>query len=63
MTLLANSERSRLRTDKSRCTPWRVWGVVCVSQCPVGALSLVREPARGEPLEIRELLERATASA
>jgi ferredoxin len=29
---------------------------VCVSRCDNGALALVREPARGEPLEIRELL-------
>jgi len=30
---------------------------VCVSQCDQGALELVRNPARGEPLEIQELIE------
>ena len=29
---------------------------VCVSHCAQGALSLVRDPSKGEPLEIRELL-------
>ncbi len=29
---------------------------VCVSHCTQGALSLVRDPSKGEPLEIRELL-------
>jgi ferredoxin len=29
---------------------------VCVSHCTQGALSLVRDPGKGEPLEIRELL-------
>jgi len=29
---------------------------VCVSRCAQGALSLVRDPTRGEPLEIRDLL-------
>jgi ferredoxin len=29
---------------------------VCVSKCVEGALSLVRDPARGEPLEIRALI-------
>jgi heterodisulfide reductase subunit A-like polyferredoxin len=29
---------------------------VCVSRCAQGALSLVRDPTKGEPLEIRELL-------
>ena len=28
---------------------------VCVSQCAQGALSLVRDPVRGEPLELRDL--------
>jgi ferredoxin len=32
---------------------------VCVSQCPQGALSLLREPSKGEPLEIRQLLKAA----
>jgi Fe-S-cluster-containing hydrogenase component 2 len=30
---------------------------VCVSKCTQGALSLVRDPARGEPLEILNLLQ------
>jgi len=29
---------------------------VCVSQCTQGALALVRDPAHGEPLEMRELI-------
>jgi ferredoxin len=29
---------------------------VCVARCPKGAVKLRREPARGEPLDIRELL-------
>jgi ferredoxin len=29
---------------------------VCVSRCPQGALSLVRDPDKGEPLELRELM-------
>ena len=33
---------------------------VCISQCAQGALSLVRDPARGEPLEIRDLQARST---
>lgn len=32
---------------------------VCVSKCAEGALSLVRDPDRGEPLEIRELIASA----
>ena len=32
---------------------------VCVSKCPEGALSLVRDPTRGEPLEIRSLIASA----
>jgi hypothetical protein len=28
----------------------------CVSQCTQDALSLVRDPAKGEPLEIHDLL-------
>jgi ferredoxin len=32
---------------------------VCISKCPEEALSLVRDPARGEPLEIRALIARA----
>jgi ferredoxin len=35
---------------------------VCVSKCPQEAVSLLRDPARGEPLEIRALLERAAAA-
>jgi len=29
---------------------------VCVSTCGEGALSLVRDPIKGEPLEIQELM-------
>ncbi|MGD8462310.1 MAG: 4Fe-4S binding protein [Anaerolineae bacterium] len=36
---------------------------VCVSQCPQGAFSLVRDPAKGEPLEIQKLISRAAESA
>jgi ferredoxin len=32
---------------------------VCVSKCTQGALSLVRDPLKGEPLDIEELLEEA----
>ncbi len=32
---------------------------VCVSKCPEGAQSLVRDPTRGEPLEIRALIASA----
>jgi len=32
---------------------------VCVSKCPEGALSLVRDPTKGEPLEIRALIASA----
>ena len=32
---------------------------VCVTHCPQEALSLQRDPAKGEPLEIRELMVRA----
>lgn len=36
---------------------------VCVDMCAMQAIELVREPARGEPLEIRSLLEAATQPA
>jgi ferredoxin len=32
---------------------------VCVSQCPEGALELVRDPSKGEPLEIQKLIAEA----
>ncbi len=32
---------------------------VCVSQCPQEAVSLMRDPAKGEPLEIRKLIAHA----
>jgi ferredoxin len=35
---------------------------VCVAQCPQGALSLLREPGKGEPLEIQRLLEAAAGA-
>jgi heterodisulfide reductase subunit A-like polyferredoxin len=31
---------------------------VCVAHCPQDAISLWRDPAKGEPLEIRELMTR-----
>jgi ferredoxin len=36
---------------------------VCVAKCTQEALSLVRDPSRGEPLEIRELIAAADAAA
>jgi len=36
---------------------------VCVSKCPEGAISLVRDPTRGEPLEIRALIASASGAA
>jgi len=36
---------------------------VCVSQCAQNALSLVRDPAKGEPLEIRQLIADAVSAA
>ena len=33
---------------------------VCVSKCKQGALALVRDPSRGEPLEIQELIAAAS---
>ena len=36
---------------------------VCVSKCPQEALSLLRDPSRGEPLEIRKLIESAGQTA
>jgi ferredoxin len=35
----------------------------CVSKCPQGALSLVRDPTKGEPLEIRALIASAGRTA
>jgi len=32
---------------------------ICVSKCAQDALSLVRDPTRGEPLEMRELIASA----
>jgi ferredoxin len=36
---------------------------VCVDHCPQEALALVREPARGEPLEIQKLIAEAATTA
>jgi ferredoxin len=36
---------------------------VCVSKCTEGALSLVRDPTKGEPLEIRALIASAGSAA
>jgi Pyruvate/2-oxoacid:ferredoxin oxidoreductase delta subunit len=35
---------------------------VCVAQCPQEAFALVRDPAKGEPLEIQKLIARAAES-
>jgi heterodisulfide reductase subunit A-like polyferredoxin len=32
---------------------------VCVAHCPQEAIDLTREPTKGEPLELRELMVRA----
>ena len=36
---------------------------VCVAHCPQEAIALVREPAKGEPLEIQKLIAEAAAPA
>jgi ferredoxin len=36
---------------------------VCVSKCEQGALELVREPGKGEPLELGRLMNRVTTAA
>jgi ferredoxin len=36
---------------------------VCVSKCSQGAFSLVRDPAKGEPLEIQKLIAQAAGAA
>jgi heterodisulfide reductase subunit A-like polyferredoxin len=35
---------------------------VCVAHCPQDAIELLREPAKGEPLEIRKLIAEAAAT-
>jgi ferredoxin len=45
----------RAIVDGSRCMGCGV----CVSKCAQGALDLVRDPAKGEPLELQELMARA----
>ena len=35
---------------------------VCVSHCPQEAIDLVRDPAKGEPLEIQKLITRAVVT-
>jgi Pyruvate/2-oxoacid:ferredoxin oxidoreductase delta subunit len=35
---------------------------VCVAHCPQEAISLVRDPAKGEPLEIKKLIARAVST-
>jgi ferredoxin len=35
---------------------------VCVSECPQEAISLIRDPSRGEPLEIQKLIARAASA-
>ena len=36
---------------------------VCVAHCPQEAITLVRDPARGEPLEIQKLIAEVTSTA
>jgi|SRR3990172_4800858 len=43
------------QVDRARCM---VCGV-CVTTCELGAVTLVRDPAKGEPLEILALMDRA----
>ena len=45
-------ENDLLRVDIDRCMGCGV----CVANCPQGALALVREPSKGEPLLVRELI-------
>jgi ferredoxin len=45
-------EDGRVAVDEARCMGCGV----CVSQCARGALSLARDPGRGEPLEIQALI-------
>ena len=35
---------------------------VCVAHCPQEAIELVRDPAKGEPLEIQRLIAQASES-
>jgi ferredoxin len=49
----------RAIVDDSRCMGCGA----CVSKCPQGALDLIRDPAKGEPLEIHELMARAVEQA
>ena len=35
---------------------------VCVAHCPQEAISLLRDPSKGEPLEIRKLISEAAAT-
>ena len=46
-------EDGLVRIDEEKCMGCGV----CVSKCPQGSLSLILAPERGEPLEIRKLLE------
>ena len=36
---------------------------VCVAKCPTGAITLVRDPAKGEPLEIQKLIAEAAITS
>jgi heterodisulfide reductase subunit A-like polyferredoxin len=36
---------------------------VCVAKCPQGAISLLRDPLKGEPLEIQKLIAGVVESA
>jgi ferredoxin len=45
-----------MAVDEARCMGCGV----CVSHCPQEAISLLRDPAKGEPLEIQKLIAHAT---
>jgi ferredoxin len=47
------------RIDASACMGCGV----CVAHCPQEAIELVRDPAKGEPLEIQKLMAEAAATA
>ena len=48
-------EDGQVRIDEAACMGCGV----CVSRCAHGGLALVRDPEKGEPLDIRTLLETA----
>ncbi len=46
----------RAVVDLARCM-----GGVCEDRCPIGAISLRREPSKGEPLDVEELKRQGAA--